>query len=80
MPDGLIPDYVSPQVIFDITIKLNGMLPAVAEGCLTDILFVDGRYRTATEVILVVTLAVEVSNKMLLERTGNAGWHVVIDV
>ena len=30
--------------------------------------------------ILVVTLAVEVSNKMLLERTGNAGWHVVIDV
>ena len=67
-----------PQIVLNVIVELDGLLPAKAEDGLADVLFVLRRNGTISAVVFVIALAVEVLDKVLLQRTGNAQGHVVV--
>ena len=67
-----------PQIVLNVIVELDGLLPAEAEDGLADVLFVLRRNRTVAAVVFVVALAVEVLDKVLLQGAGNAQGHVVV--
>ena len=69
-----------PQIILNIVVELNWCLPAVTDGGLADILFVRGGDGATAKMVFVVTFAIEVVDKMLLQRVGYTGWHIVVDI
>ena len=67
-----------PQIVLDVIVELDGLLPAKAEDGLADVLLVLWGNGTIAAVVFVVALAVEVLDKVLLQGTGNAQGHVVV--
>ena len=67
-----------PQVIFDVAVELDVLVPAVSDDGLADVLFVVGWDRAVAAVVFVVALAVEVMYEVLLQGMGYALWHVVV--
>ena len=69
-----------PKVFFDVGIELDGLLPAIADDSLTDVLLVFWGYGLVAAVVFVITLAVEVVDEVLLQGVGYALRHVIIDL
>ena len=67
-----------PQIILDISAKLNGASPSVGLCSMANVFFVYRGHGTIAAVVFVVALAIEVLNEMLLQGTGNALGHVII--
>ena len=67
-----------PQIVLNVIVELDGLLPAEAEDGLADVLFVLWRDGAVAAVVFVVALAVEVLDKVLFQGMGNAQRHVVV--
>jgi len=55
-------------------------VPSETEGGLTDVLLVLGGQGLACAVVVVIDAAVEVVDEVMLERTLQTAWHVVVHI
>ena len=69
-----------PQVVLDVGVELQGLIPAEVAGGAAYVLLVVGQGGAVAAVVFVVALAVEVGDEVMLQCAFYTGRHVVIHV